>query len=786
MKRIFLFLAAAALCPAAQLHAEANSEQSGRGNAAPNADMAPQPRKAASDADDSVRMYRLQEVEVTATRATRNTPVAYSDIQREAIARNSYGFDIPSLIALTPSVVATNETGIGIGGTAIRLRGTDATRINVTINGVSMNNPDSHSMYWYDTPDLISSVGTVQVQRGAGISTNGTGAFGGAITMSTDALQTEFGGDASLSYGSYNTNKQAVHLSSGLLGGHWTLDARLTHIGSEGYIDRGATDLKSYMFQAGYYNGNTMLKLISFGGKAKTGLTYTGATKEEMRLNGRRFHTEGMYYTSNGPHSYYYMKDGERQRATVDYYDDQTDNYLQINNQLVLSHRFNEKWTLNATGFYTYGYGFYKQYKDARTLSEYLNIPADVAAGKEADLVREKIMRNHLGGLNASAAYSVRKLDLAFGGSYSYYSCPHWGVLDWVDGLEGSQIGGRWYDNDVDKHDANLFARANWSVAKGLRLFADLQYRYVSYQAWGVNDNYVSEEVGMQPIDVDKQYHFFNPRAGVSYTLAERNNFYLSFAVAQKEPTRSDFTDRYMFAEANTYPSSEKLYDWELGYQYTAPRLSLGVNFYYMKYKDQLVPTGRINDDYDALNDNVPDSYRRGVELSASWRATGWFTVGANATFSQNRIENYTHRVVDYDTSGDVAGYYGYHTVEMGTTRLSYSPKTIAALLLDFHHKGFEAVFHTQYVSKQYFTNYENPNMMLDAYCVTNLNLAYTFRTRTARSVRLGLMVNNLFNTEYESNGYGYSEYTGGKQIDNAFYFPQAPLNVLANVTVKF
>ena len=786
MKRIFLFLAAAALCPAAQLHAEANSEQSGRGNAAPNADMAPQPRKAASDADDSVRMYRLQEVEVTATRATRNTPVAYSDIQREAIARNSYGFDIPSLIALTPSVVATNETGIGIGGTAIRLRGTDATRINVTINGVSMNNPDSHSMYWYDTPDLISSVGTVQVQRGAGISTNGTGAFGGAITMSTDALQTEFGGDASLSYGSYNTNKQAVHLSSGLLGGHWTLDARLTHIGSEGYIDRGATDLKSYMFQAGYYNGSTMLKLISFGGKAKTGLTYTGATKEEMRLNGRRFHTEGMYYTSNGPHSYYYMKDGERQRATVDYYDDQTDNYLQINNQLVLSHRFNEKWTLNATGFYTYGYGFYKQYKDARTLSEYLNIPTDVAAGKEADLVREKIMRNHLGGLNASAAYSVRKLDLAFGGSYSYYSCPHWGVLDWVDGLEGSQIGGRWYDNDVDKHDANLFARANWSVAKGLRLFADLQYRYVSYQAWGVNDNYVSEEVGMQPIDVDKQYHFFNPRAGVSYTLAERNNFYLSFAVAQKEPTRSDFTDRYMFAEANTYPSSEKLYDWELGYQYTAPRLSLGVNFYYMKYKDQLVPTGRINDDYDALNDNVPDSYRRGVELSASWRATGWFTVGANATFSQNRIENYTHRVVDYDTSGDVAGYYGYHTVEMGTTRLSYSPKTIAALLLDFHHKGFEAVFHTQYVSKQYFTNYENPNMMLDAYCVTNLNLAYTFRTRTARSVRLGLMVNNLFNTEYESNGYGYSEYTGGKQIDNAFYFPQAPLNVLANVTVKF
>ena len=722
---------------------------------------------------------------MTATRATRNTPVAYSDIRREAIARNSYGLDIPSLIAFTPSAVATNETGIGIGGTAIRLRGTDPTRINVTINGVPMNNPDSHAMYWYDTPDLISSVGTVQVQRGAGISTNGTGAFGGAINMTTDALQTEFGGDASLSYGSYNTQKQAVHLSSGLLGGHWTLDARLSHIGSDGYIDRGATDLKSYMFQAGYYNGNTMLKFLSFGGKAKTGLTYTGVTREDMRLNGRRFHTEGMYYTSDGPHSYYYTEDGKTERATVGYYDDQTDNYLQINNQLVLSHRFNEKWTLNATGFYTYGYGYYKQYKDDAKLKQYLTLPAELADTK-ADLIREKIMRNHLAGLNASAGYSVRNLDLVFGGSYSYYTCPHWGTLDWVDGVDRSALGGRWYDNDATKQDANLFARANWQIIDGLRLFADLQYRYVNYKSDGVNDNYVSAEVGMQPIDVDKQYHFFNPRAGVSYTLAERNNFYFSFAVAQKEPTRGDFTDRYMFAEANTYPSSEKLYDYELGYQYTAPRLSLGVNLYYMKYKDQLVPTGRINDGYDALNDNVADSYRRGVELSAAWRATGWFTVGANATFSQNRIENYVHRVVDYGQTGNVAGEYGYHTVEMGTTRLSYSPKTIAGLLLDFHHKGFEAVFHTQYVSKQYFTNYENPNMALDAYCVTNLNLAYTFRTRAARSVRVGLLVNNLFDTEYEGNGYGWSEYSEGTQTDHAFYFPQAPLNVLANVTVRF
>ncbi len=746
-------------------------------------------------ADDSLRMIRLQEVEVTATRATATTPVAHSNLSSDEIARNSYGYDIPSVLALTPSMIATNETGIGIGGTSMRLRGTDATRLNVTINGVSMNNPDSHSMYWYDTPDLISTVGTMQVQRGAGVSTNGTGAFGGAISMTTEPLSTEFRGTASLSYGSYDTNKQAVQLSSGLLGGHWTLDARLTHIGSDGYIDRGSTDLKSYMFQAGYYKGNTMLKLVSFGGKAKTYLTYNGVTKADMALNGRRYHDSGQYYTSDGPHSYYYMEDGELQRATVDYYDDQTDNYLQINNQLLLTQRLNDRWTLNATAFYTYGYGYHKQYKDDSKLVEY-GFPDAIAYDAngekvKADLIREKLMRNHLGGLNASANYSVERFDLTFGGSWSYYTCPHWGELDWVNGLASEQIGGRWYDNDVDKQDANLFARASWQVANGLRLFADLQYRYVSYEAWGVNDNYVSKQVGMQPIDVDKQYHFFNPHVGLSYALGKRNNFYFSFAIAQKEPTRSDFTDRYLFAEADTYPTSEKLYDYELGYTYTAPKLSLGVNLYYMKYKDQLVPTGRINDGYDALNDNVPDSYRRGIELSASWRVARWFTASANATFSQNRIENYLHRVVDYGLSGDVAGEYGYHTVAMGTTRLAYSPKTIAALLLDFHHRGFEAILHTQYVSKQYFTNYENSAMQLDAYCVTNLNLGYTFRTRAAKSVRIGLTINNLFDTEYESNGYGWSEaYTDTsdrtEQTDHAFYFPQAPTNVLANITVKF
>lgn len=726
---------------------------------------------------DSVRMYRLQQIEVTATRATSRTPVAYTDLSHDAIARNSYGTDIPTVLALTPSMVATNETGIGIGATSMRLRGTDATRLNVTINGVAMNNPDSHAMYWYDTPDLISAVGTMQVQRGAGLSTNGTGAFGGAVNMTTESLSTDFAGEASLSYGSYNTNKQAVGISSGLLGGHWALDARLTHIGSDGYIDRGATDLKSYMLQGAYYDGSTMVKLLSFGGKAKTYLTYNGVTMKDMERYGRRYHDSGQYSTSAGPHT---LADGSH----VGYYDDQTDNYLQINNQLVLSHRFNDRWALNATAFYTYGYGYYKQYKDDAELAEYINLDTEIP---EADLIREKIMRNHLGGLNAAASYSTRTLDLAFGGSWSYYTCPHWGELDWVDGMDAETIGGRWYDNDVDKQDANLFARANWQAARGLRLFADIQYRYVSYEAWGTNDNYIGREnLPMQPVDVDKTYHFFNPRAGVNYRFGKRNSLFFSFAVAQKEPTRDDFTNRYMFTADYTYPSSEKLYDWELGYTYTAPRLSLGVNLYYMRYKDQLVPMGRINDGYDALNDNVDDSYRRGIELSASWKATGWFTASANATFSQNRIENYTElrTVYDNDKEWNVVSD---GPVALGTTKLAYSPETIANLILDFHYGGFEAVFHTQYVGKQYFANNENDALSLDAYCVTNLNLSYAFRTRNAKRIRLGVQINNLFDAEYENNGYGYSTwFRDSPSQHTALYFPQAPLNVLANVTVKF
>ena len=750
MKRIFLFVAAMAQCLVAADAAAMLSHNS------------------SVESQDSLRTYAVEPIEVVAVRAKQSSAVAHTNLSEEVVARNRYGLDFPSVLALAPSVIATNETGIGIGGTGFKIRGSDATRLNVTINGVAMNNPDSHSMYWYDTPDLISAVGDVQVQRGAGISTNGSGAFGGAVSMTTAKPSTSFGGEATLTYGSYNTQKQGVAISSGLMGGKWALDARMTHIASDGYIERGATDLVSYMLQGAYYSSNTSLKLLSFGGKAKTYLTYSGVSAHDMALYGRRYHTEGQYPSADGR---FMLEDGTR----VDYYDDHTDNYLQINNQLILNHRLGQSWQLNVTGFYTYGYGYYKQYKADRTLAEYLNLGvSDYSV--EADLIRRKVMRNHTGGVNLATAYTTESLSLLMGGSWSSYACPHWGELDWVEGMSSEGYVGRWYDNDVRKHDGNLFLKANYRVAEGVNLVADMQYRRVSYKAWGVNDNFDWNTMQMQPIDVDNVYNFFNPHLGVSYNFGSHSNLFLSASVANKEPTRADFTDRYMFSSDDSQPKPERLYDFELGYNYTSPSLALGANIYYMLYRNQLVHTGMVNDSSDALNQNVPRSYRLGIELSASWQVARWLSLGANATLSRNKIRNYVDMLAESHTYGQ----------NLGEKSISYSPEAMGHTFVSVKFGGFEAMMNTTFVGKQYFTNNQVEALSLEAYNFTTLDLSYTLHSQSLRQVRFGITLYNLFNQEYSSHGYGYSYMWDGVRYDEAFYFPQAPFHALANVTVKF
>ena len=699
----------------------------------------------------------IQQIEVTATRANSSTPIAHSNLSRQEIEEQNYGEDIPSLLKNLPSVVIASESGIGLGSTSFRVRGTDPTRINVTLNGVPMNDAETHSVYWYDTPDLVSSLGSVQLQRGVGSSTAGTGAFGASLNMTSAPAASKFSGRASLSYGSFNTAKQEVALSSGLLGGHWTIDARVSHLSSDGYVERASSNLSSYMFQAGYYKGNTSVKLLSFGGVAKVYLSYTGVSAEQMAEN-RRYNPEGEIIIND---------------EVVGYYDDHTDNYTQINNQLVVNHIFNDKWRIWATAHYTYGNGYYRNYKNDQKLKNYGLSPIDMGGTlvERTNLLRKKVMGNNFGGVVGSAIYSTKRVSLSMGVSASLYDGVHFGEISALREAPDFPTT-EYYRNYTTKWDASCFAKVDWLIAKGLNLYADVQYRHITHLISGVNDNFDDVAGAMQRLDISRNYNFFNPKLGLHYTFAKSHSIYASAAVGQKEPTRNNFTD----IREGEYPREEKMLDIEAGYGFRNEFIDLSLNLYYMMYRDQLVQTGELSDTGELLSRNVPKSYRRGIELSLSAVATKWFTLGGNATLSQNHILDY----VDY-----IDG----KAFERGRTTIAYSPAVIAGTFFDFHTHGFAARLSTRYVSKQYLTNGEYEDLSLPRYCVSDLDLSYTLRTAKVEKVRFGVKIGNLFNAKYCASGYGGSWLEGATIADRgswACYFPQATTSVLANVTVNF
>ena len=707
---------------------------------------------------DSVSIHRnIQQVDVVATRATTTTPIAHSNLSRHDIEEQNYGEDLPSLLKMLPSVVIASESGTGIGSTSFRVRGTDPTRINVTLNGVPMNDAETHSVYWYDTPDLVSSLGSVQLQRGVGTSSAGTGAFGASLNMTSAPLSSTFSGRASLSYGSFNTAKQELALSSGLLGGHWAIDGRVSHLSSDGYVERASSNLSSYMLQAAYYKGRTSVKLLSFGGVAKVYLTYTGVTAEQMAAN-RRYNPEGEMIIG-----------GE----VVGYYDDHTDNYTQINNQLVVSHTFNDKWRLSATAHYTYGNGYYRNYKNDQKLKKYGLEPIEVGGAwvERTNLLRKKVMGNNFGGVVGSATYSAKRLSLSFGLSASLYDGVHYGEVSSLREAPDFPTT-EYYRNYTTKWDASCFAKVDWLVAQGLNLYADVQYRHITHLISGVNDNYDEVVGAMQRLDINRHYNFFNPKLGLHYTFAKSHSVYASAAVGQKEPTRNNFTD----IREGEYPRAEKMLDIEAGYTFRTKRVDVSLNLYYMIYRDQLVQTGELSDTGELLSRNVAKSYRRGVEVSVVGEATKWLSLGGNATLSQNHILDY----VDY-----IDGV----AFERGRTTIAYSPAVTAAVFVDAHIKGFAARLSTRYVSKQYLTNGEYEDLTIPRYCVSDLDLSYTLRSKRVEKVRFGVKVGNLFNAKYCASGYGGSWLEGATLADRkswACYFPQATISALGNVTVNF
>ena len=716
---------------------------------------------AATIENDSLKLYSIEQVNVVATRATESTPIPHTNLSYKQIENCNYGEDIPSLLTNLPSVVISSESGTGIGSTSFRVRGTDPTRINVTLNGVPMNDAETHSVYWYDTPDLISSVGSVQLQRGVGLSTAGTGAFGASLNMTTLAPQTDFSGRVSLSYGSFNTQKQEVAVSSGLVGGHWTIDGRLSHLSSDGYVERASSNMSSYLFQAGYYNANTSIKFLSFGGVAKVYLTYTGVTAEQLAAN-RRYNSEGEIW------GYKPTADGGTEYAVVGYFDDHTDNYTQTNNQVVLNHRFSSRWQLNATAHYTYGNGYYLNYKNDQKLSKYGISPIAVGTAdvERTNLIRKKSMANHFGGLVATAVYTADAVTLTFGGSASLYNGVHYGTISALE-LAPDFAETEYYRNTTDKYDASVFARGDFSLSEKVNLFADIQYRHITHNIDGVNDNYDPSISAMQRLDIARNYNFFNPKLGICYNPAKNHTLYLSAAIGQKEPTRNNFTD----IREGEYPTAEQMLDIEGGYGLKSGILSANINLYYMLYRNQLVQTGELSDTGELLSRNIPKSYRRGVELMIDIEAAKWLNIGANATFSQNHIIDYT------DYIDGVA-------FNRGKTTIAYSPAVIAGAYITASTKGFEAKFSSRYISKQYLTNGQYEDLSLPRYCVSDLHLSYTFG-----KVRFGIKIGNIFNAKYCASGYGGSWLEGATLADRkswAYYFPQATISALANVTVKF
>lgn len=711
-------------------------------------------------------LYAIQQIEVNSVRAKHDEPIAFSAYSREQIESRNYGEDIPSILANMPSVVISSESGTGIGATSFRVRGSDPSRINVTLNGVPMNDAETHSVYWYDTPDLISSVGSLQLQRGVGTSTAGTGAFGASLNMTSAPISAEFAGRASMSYGSFNTAKQELSLASGLLGGHWAVEGRLSHVSSDGYVDRASSDLASYMFQAGYYKGGTMVKLLSFGGKAKVYLTYTGLSADQMEEN-RRYNPEGEIW------GYRPLADGTHEYAVVGFYDDHTDNYTQVNNQLIFNHIFNDRWQLNATAHYTYGNGYYRNYKNDQKLAKYGLAPimVDGSSVSRTNLIRKKMMLNDFGGLVASANYTADRLTLTMGVAASLYDGVHYGEVSGLE-LAPAYPTTEYYRNYTTKWDASCYVKADWLITNGLKLYGDLQYRHITHRISGVNDNFDDVTSAMQRLDVDRKYNFFNPKLGLHYTFARAHSVYASAAVGQKEPTRNNFTD----IREGEYPTAEKMLDIEAGYGYRGSVVDLSLNGYYMLYRDQLVQTGELSDTGELLSRNVPESFRRGIEMAIEVRAAKWLTLGANATLSQNYIENY----VDY-----IDGV----AFERGRTTIAYSPSATAGAFVDLHAGGFAARLSTRYVSKQYLTNGEYEDLTLPRYCVSDLDLSYETKTKRIERVRFGVKIGNLFNAKYCASGYGGSWLEGATLADRkswSCYFPQATISALGNVTLYF
>lgn len=697
--------------------------------------------------------FIADEVLVEATRVDESIPVTFSNLDRDEIQKQNLGQDVPYLLNLTPSTVVTSDAGAGIGYTGIRIRGVDPSRINVTINGIPVNDAESHSVFWVNLPDIASSIENIQVQRGVGTSTNGAAAFGGSINLQTSSNSLDPYAEINTGVGSFNTRKANIQLGSGLMKNGWSFEGRLSNIASDGYIDRGSSDLNSFYLSGSKRGKRSLLKADIFSGNEVTYQSWYGVEESVLEGGNRTFNEAGT------------EKSGTP-------YQNQVDDYGQDYYQLHYLYRLKDNWSLNTSLHYTKGSGFYEEYKGGEDLVDYGISPANPGDPTESDLIRRRWLDNDFYGMVFSTKYThSQNWNVTFGGGLNKYDGDHFGEVVWARFAGNSEFEDRYYDNNAIKTDANIYGKVQYFFNEKLSSYLDMQVRRISYEFDGID---VQNSTVVDIRDTDN-LTFLNPKFGLSYALNDGNRLFASFGMASKEPTR----DEYVESSRASRPDPETLYNVETGYRGDFGRFFVGAYGYAMLYKDQLVVTGQINDVGGVVRQNVPNSSRLGIELEGGVSITPQFSWAANATFSKNKIENYTEFIDDYDNGGQVER-------NFTDTDIALSPSIIANSILGYSENGATVEVTTKYVSKQYLDNTQNDARSIDPYLVNDLRVSYSFtKLSFARAITANLLVNNLLDEKYETNGYTFGFVSGGEQRFN-YYYPQAGRNFLLQVKWEF
>lgn len=690
----------------------------------------------------------LDEVFVSAIRVTNQTPVTFSNLTKEQIKPRNLGQDIPVLMNFLPSVVTTSDAGAGVGYTGIRVRGSDATRVNVTINGIPYNDSESHGTFWVNMPDFTSSTESLQLQRGVGTSTNGAGAFGASLNVLTDGISEEAYGQISTSIGSFNTLRNNLKFSTGLLNDHIEIAGRLSRITSDGYIDRASSELDSYFLQGSYKDDSTIIKALIFGGHEITYQAWNGIDAATLESD-RTFNPSGLYTDADD---------------NTKFYENEVDNYKQDHAQLLWNEKLNDSWSTNIALHYTRGRGYFEQFKEDEDFETYGFIPINVNGEliDETDVIRRRWLDNDFYGTVFSANYSNNKLNFIVGGGYNEYKGDHFGEVIWARFAGDSEIRDRYYDDSSIKKDFNIYTKANYKLDNKWSLFGDLQYRTVSYKANGADTGIV-----------DDTFNFFNPKAGVTYDLNQNNNLYFSYAAANREPNRNDYE--------NGNPEPEKLHDFELGWRYVTSNVQVSTNAYYMAYKNQLVLTGQLNDVGAPLRENVGDSYRLGLEIDANVNLGDKFQWSPNIALSSNKNSNF-----NFERDGVLQN--------LGNTNIAFSPDVVIGNRLTYSPKeNLQLSLLTKYVSKQYMGNIDAEGSVLDAYSQSDFNVQYQIECNSfIKSITLSGLVNNIFDQLNVTNGYfftyddDFSNPGTITTIEGAGYYPQAGTNFLIGATLNF